>query len=99
MGNFSEIQRVVCRHDWQSVAEWASALGDLADLTDDEIDGLARSNEQRDAPSAFNAHALPDGGEPQASWSVLQAIHHMFASGIRSGASKSIALLIPYARH
>ena len=51
VGNLSEVQRVVYRHDWQRVAEWASALDELAYLTDDEIDGLARSDQQRDTPS------------------------------------------------
>ena len=64
MGNLSEIQRVVYRHDWQCVAEWASALGELADLTDDEIDGLARSDQQRDTPSACNGHSMASGDEP-----------------------------------
>ena len=45
MENLSEVQRVVYRHDWQCVAEWASALGELAYLTDDEIDRLARSDQ------------------------------------------------------
>ena len=49
MENLLEIQRVVYRHDWQCVAEWAGALGELADLTDDQIDSLARS-EQRSNP-------------------------------------------------
>jgi hypothetical protein len=62
MRNLSEIQRVVCRHDWQCVAEWASVLGKLADLTDDEIDGLACSDQQRDTPSTCNGHSLPPGG-------------------------------------
>jgi hypothetical protein len=48
MVNVSEVQRIVCRHNWQCVAEWAGALGELADLTDDQIDGLARSDQQRD---------------------------------------------------
>jgi hypothetical protein len=46
MGNLSKIQRVVCRHDWQCVADWPRALDELADLTDDEIDRLTRSDQQ-----------------------------------------------------
>jgi hypothetical protein len=64
MGNLSEIQRVVYRHDWQCVAEWVSAVGELADLTDDEIDGLARSDQQSDTPSACNGRSLPPGDDP-----------------------------------
>ena len=46
MGNLSQVQRVVCEHDWQSLAEWSCALDELADLTDDEIDCLVRSDQQ-----------------------------------------------------
>ena len=99
MGRFSELQRVIYRHDWQCVAEWASALGELADLTDDEIDGLARSDQQRDIPSACNGHSLPAGGEPQALRGALQAIHQDIGSRLRSAASKSLALFVPHGRH
>jgi hypothetical protein len=63
MGNLPQIQRVVYQHDWHCVGEWASALGELADLTDDEIDNLARSDQQRDTPSACNGYLLPLGDE------------------------------------
>ena len=66
MRNLSEMQRVIYRHDWLCVAEWASAVDELADLTDDQIDGLAR-NDQKDAFSAYNGISLPSGSEPQAS--------------------------------
>ena len=56
MRNSAEIQRVIYRHDWQCVGEWASALDDLADLTDDEIDGLARGDQQGEtSPGALQA--------------------------------------------
>ena len=64
MGNLSEIQRVVYQHDWQCVAEWASAVGELADLTDNEIEGLARSDQQRDNSSSYNGRSLPPGDDP-----------------------------------
>ena len=99
MTNLSEIQRVVCRHDWQCLAEWPRALGELANLSDDEIEGLARSDQQRDARLAWNGRSLPAGGEPQASRGVLQALRQNIGSRLRSGASKSLALLIPLARH
>ena len=62
MRNLSEMQRVIYRHDWLCVAEWANALDELADLTDDQIDGLAR-NDQKDAFSACNGISLPSGSE------------------------------------
>ena len=46
MGHLSKIQRVIYRHDWQCDAEWACVFGELADLTEEEIDGLARSEQQ-----------------------------------------------------
>ena len=59
MTNLSEVQRVVCRHDWQCLGEWPHALGELANLSDDEIEGLARSDQQRDTPSSCNGYSLP----------------------------------------
>jgi hypothetical protein len=46
MGNLSQVRRVVCEHDWQSLADWPRALDELADLNDDEIDCLVRSDQQ-----------------------------------------------------
>ena len=63
MENLLEIQRVVYSHDWQCVAEWAGALGELADLTDDQIDSLARSeqysNPQRSTPRTVASVRTP----------------------------------------
>ena len=56
MGTLSQIERVIYRHDWQFEGEWASALGELADLTDDEIDGLARSHQRTDTSSACDKY-------------------------------------------
>lgn len=99
MGTLSQIERVIYRHDWQFEGEWASALGELADLTDDEIDGLARSHQRTDTPSACDKFTLPVEGEPHASWGALQALRQNIGSRLRSGVSKSLALLIPHARH
>jgi len=41
MGNIAEVRRVVFAHQWQDLAEWVRALENLADLTDEEIDGVA----------------------------------------------------------
>jgi hypothetical protein len=46
MGNLSEIQRVVYKHEWECRADWPRALDELAELSDDEIDSLVRSNQQ-----------------------------------------------------
>ena len=48
VGNLSKVQRVIYRHDWQCVAEWARALGELAYLTDDEIDRVVHSDRQKE---------------------------------------------------
>ena len=94
VGKQSEVQRVVYRHDWQCVAEWASALGELAYLTDDEIDRLARSDRQTETFSARNESFLVAEGQPLASRVVSQAVRRL-----RAGASKSLALFLPHARH
>ena len=99
MGNLSEVQRVVYRHDWECVAEWASALGELAYLTDDEIDRLARSDQKTQTSLTWNGPSLAVGRKPQASWGVLQAIRRNIGSRLRSGATKSFTLFLPYARH
>jgi hypothetical protein len=94
MASLSEIQRVVCRHDWQCLAEWPRALDELADLTDDEIDRLVRSDRQMETFSARNGSLLAAEGQPLASRVVLQAVRRL-----RAGASKSLALFLPHARH
>ena len=38
MMNHEQLHRVVYRHDWMDPIEWATAIGDLADLTDDELE-------------------------------------------------------------
>jgi hypothetical protein len=96
MGNLSEVQRVVYRHDWQCVA---SALGDLAHLTDDEIDRLARSDQKTQTSLPCNGPSLAVGRKPQASWGMLQAIRRNIGSRLRSRASKSLVLLLPRVRH
>jgi hypothetical protein len=99
MENFTEIRRVIYRHDWQCVAEWASALGELADLTDDEIDGLARGDQQSETSSTCTGRPLSAGGDPQASPGAFQALLQNIGARLRSGASESLALLIAHGRH
>jgi hypothetical protein len=94
MASLSEIQRVVCRHDWQCLAEWPRALDELADLTDDEIDRLAQSNRRMETFSARNGSILAAEGQPLALKVVFQAVRRL-----RVGASKSLALFLPHARH
>ena len=40
MANIAEVRRVVHAHQWQDLSEWVRILDQLADLTDDEIDGV-----------------------------------------------------------
>ncbi len=37
MHDTKDMGRVLYRHDWTDVQEWATALVDLGDLSDDEI--------------------------------------------------------------
>ena len=41
MLDLHRIGRVVYNHDWTHAAEWARAVDRLADLTDEQIEGLA----------------------------------------------------------
>ncbi|HYN38993.1 MAG TPA: hypothetical protein VES39_07065 [Rhodospirillales bacterium] len=52
MSNIDQVHRVVFAHQWQDLAEWVRTLDELADLTDDEIEGVTRS--------APRATALPN---------------------------------------
>jgi hypothetical protein len=94
MASLSEIQRVVFRHDWQCLAEWPRALDELADLTDDEIERVVHSDRQMQTFSARSGSFLAAEGQPLASGGVLQAVRRL-----RAGASKSLALFFPHARH
>lgn len=40
MVDMHRIGRVVCDHDWSHASEWARAVDRLADLTDEQIEGL-----------------------------------------------------------
>ena len=51
MSDLQEISRVVYRHDWTSVDQWASTLDLLADLTDEQIGELERLG-KHDTPSS-----------------------------------------------
>jgi hypothetical protein len=53
MANIAEVRRVVLAHQWHDLAEWVRTLDQLADLTDDEIDGVtAKSTKMTELPSA-----------------------------------------------
>jgi hypothetical protein len=93
MGNLLEIQRVVYEHDWQSPVDWARAIDELAHLSDDEIDRLARRNPQMETKTVCNRGQLP------ASRIMLQVICSKIGSRLRSTVSKSVALMLPRARH
>lgn len=38
MAKLEHMHRVVHRHDWINLDEWASAIADLADLSDEELE-------------------------------------------------------------
>lgn len=42
MLSLHEINRVVCRHGWGSLSEWAEGIDRLADLSDAELEELIR---------------------------------------------------------
>jgi hypothetical protein len=41
MASLATARRVLMGHDWQDLAEWVRAIDQLADMSDDEIEGLA----------------------------------------------------------
>jgi hypothetical protein len=43
MPNLEEMSRVLFRHHWERVEDWAENINRLADLTDPEINELTRS--------------------------------------------------------
>jgi hypothetical protein len=41
MSSLATTRRVLMGHDWQNLAEWVRAIDELANMSDDEIEGLA----------------------------------------------------------
>jgi len=54
MANLQDMNRVLYRHDWQNVEEWASAIDHLADLTEQEIGDMVGKG----SPSRNGGHLL-----------------------------------------
>jgi hypothetical protein len=46
MASLRDIGRVVFRHGWRDPLEWARAVDELADLSDDEIERLVENARQ-----------------------------------------------------
>jgi hypothetical protein len=42
MADLAHVRSAVVGHNWLDLGDWVSALDELADLSDDEIEGLAR---------------------------------------------------------
>lgn len=42
MRDLGTLKRILCDHEWPSLAHWVSAFDELADLTDDDIARLER---------------------------------------------------------
>lgn len=47
MSSLRDIGRVIFGHGWQDPLEWARAVDELADLSDDEIERLVENARQR----------------------------------------------------
>lgn len=52
MANIAEVRRVIHSHQWQDLAEWVRILDELADLTDEEIEGVTGKTQFDALPSA-----------------------------------------------
>lgn len=58
MTDFFKMNRVLCGHTWNAPEEWASALNELANLSDEQIQalsGTAGSNQPQVLGVAFCA--------------------------------------------
>jgi hypothetical protein len=55
MANLQDMNRVLYRHDWRSVEEWASAIDHLADLSEQEIGDMVG----KASPSRNGGQQLP----------------------------------------
>lgn len=54
MANLQDMNRVLYRHDWQDVEEWASAINHLADLSEQEIGEMVG----KASPSRSGGHLI-----------------------------------------
>ena len=54
MANLQDMNRVLYRHDWRNVEEWASAINHLADLSEQEIGEMVG----KASPSRSGGHLL-----------------------------------------
>lgn len=43
MTKTERIAKVVAGHDWRTVTDWVEALGDLAELSDDQIEQIEKT--------------------------------------------------------
>lgn len=50
MSKQNRVTRTVAQHRWADVSDWASALDELADLTDEQIDQVAERARPRNTP-------------------------------------------------
>jgi hypothetical protein len=55
MANLQDMSRVLYRHDWRNVEEWASAIDHLADLTEQEIGEMVG----KASPARSGGHVSP----------------------------------------
>jgi hypothetical protein len=58
MPNVQEMVRVLYRHDWTSVEEWARQFNQLANLTDNEVSELVSEASQRSPRSRAESVAI-----------------------------------------
>ncbi len=59
MADLPEMSRVLYCHDWQRIEHWASALDELADLSDGEILELQRLGASQMCQATENAIRRP----------------------------------------
>jgi hypothetical protein len=58
MSNLHEMSRLLYCHDWDRIEHWATAIGQLADLTDGEISELQRLGISRKSVTSGSSRPL-----------------------------------------
>jgi len=62
MTDFCKMNRVLCGHSWNAPEEWASALNELANLSDEQIQdlsGTSSSNQSQRLSARFPFCVMP----------------------------------------
>jgi hypothetical protein len=88
MADLQQMSRILYRHDWVSVEDWARNIEQLADLTDEEIVQLESCGAHEGAGEAAALISLSQShgtGSPAHTSLVMRTLHRVatFCGGFR----------------